>query len=375
MELVQQLENLPEPVSRLLHEYRFDQDRLLRLAAGLKSGARIDNLVKGQVSAPLAEDVVSFAHAGAAERERWTRIGLEALAGGQVALVVLAGGMATRMGGVVKALVDAVPGKTFLDLRLREAAAIERLAGRPVPLWLMTSSATDAKLRQALGSQRDGKLVASFPQHLSIRLTPSGDLFRDAAGQYSLHAPGHGDLPDALRESGLLRSFVQEGGRVVMVANIDNLGATVDPAIVGWHLEHGSPVSCEVVDKIGSDRGGIPIRVDGRPVVLEEFRIPPMFDPATVRVFNTNTFLFDARALQSLDIPWTFFTVTKRVDGLPAIQFERLVGEVTSYLNTRFLRVPRTGDQSRFLPVKDPEELLDRQSEIEEVARARGMLP
>ena len=32
----------------------------------------------------------------------------------------MAGGMATRMGSVVKALVEALPGRTFLDLRLAE---------------------------------------------------------------------------------------------------------------------------------------------------------------------------------------------------------------------------------------------------------------
>jgi UTP--glucose-1-phosphate uridylyltransferase len=126
---------------------------------------------------------------------------------------------------------------------------------------------------------------------------------------------------------------------------------------------------------VGSDRGGIPARLDDRPVVLEEFRLPEDFDPTTVRVFNTNTFVFDAKALLELDLDWTFFTVTKKVEGKPAIQFERLVGEVTSALDTRFLRVPREGTQSRFLPVKDQAELASRRAELEDICRARGMLP
>ncbi len=40
---------------------------------------------------------------------------MRALAEGRLAFVVLAGGMATRMGGVVKALVEPLPGRTFLD--------------------------------------------------------------------------------------------------------------------------------------------------------------------------------------------------------------------------------------------------------------------
>ena len=133
-------------------------------------------------------------------------------------------------------------------------------------------------------------------------------------------------------------------------------------------------MTSEVVDKLGSDRGGIPVRVDGKPCVLEEFRIPKTFDPATVRVFNTNVFHFDARALLELTMPWTFFTVTKKVEGQEVIQFERLVNEVTSFLPTQYLHLPRTGEHSRFLPVKDNDELVARKGEIELVARAHGWL-
>lgn len=374
MNLEAQLRQLPEDLLRELDRCHFDRARFLRLAARQRSGEPIDNRVRGEVTAPRGDDVRSLPEPGTEAHERCVARGLAALARGEVALVVLAGGMATRMGGVVKALVDALPGRTFLDLRLAEVAAISRRTGGPLPLWLMTSSATDAELRRALGARLDGERVAVFPQQLSLRVTPAGDLFLDGQGQPSLHAPGHGDLVDALRDSGLLSAFRARGGRALMVANIDNLGATVDPAIVGFHLEHGMPVTCEVVDKVGSDRGGIPVRHEGRPVVLEEFRLPVDFDPTTVRVFNTNTFLFDAHALDALDLDWTFFAVTKQVDGAPAVQFERLVGEVTSHLETVFLRVPRQGAAARFLPVKDPEELGLRQPEIEAVGRARGIL-
>ncbi len=371
----EQLEQLPQPVRELLDRHHFDADRFERLAGRLSNGPvdhAADNRVRGQVEPPAPDDVSDLPEPGSPESQRLEALGLAALASGRCALVVLAGGMATRMGGVVKALVEALPGRTFLDLRLAEMQALEQRVGRKVPLWLMSSAATDAGLRQALGDRIDGDSVAVFPQSLSLRLTPEGDLFHDAAGRVSEHAPGHGDLPDALKESGLLSRFVEQGGRVLMMANLDNLGATVDPVVIGWHLDRKTQVTCEVVDKVGSDRGGIPVRLDGRPVVLEEFRLPEGFDPAQVRVFNTNTFHFDARALHDLDMDWTFFAVTKKVEGQPVIQFERLVGEVTSHLDTRFLRVSREGASSRFLPVKDPAELEARRPEIEAVAKARG---
>ncbi len=373
MDLAEQLDRLSEDVLRDLERCHFDRPRFLRLAARLCAGQPIDNRVRGTVEPPEPGDVRALPAPGSPEAARCEDLGLAALARGEVALVVLAGGMATRMGGVVKALVEALPGRTFLDLRLAEVDAMTRRVGRRLPLWLMTSSATEDELRRTLGDRVDGEQIATFLQQLSLRVTPTGELLLDARGRPDLHAPGHGDLVDALRDSGLVTAFLARGGRTVMVTNVDNLGATLDPLVVGFHLEHGKPVTCEVVDQVGSDRGGIPVRLDGHPVVLEEFRLPAGFDPTSVRVFNTNTFLFDARALAGLAFEWTFFAVTKQVAGAPTVQFERLLGEVTSHLDTVFLHVPRSGKESRFLPVKDPEELGARREEIAAVLHARGI--
>ena len=369
-----QLEKLPDDVKAVLRASGFDAQRLVKLAEPLRQGALADNLVKGQITPPAPGDVVKLPEPGSVEYARLEALGRGALERGEVALVVLAGGMATRMGGVVKALVDAVPGMTFLDLRLREVETIERRYGARPPLWLMTSHSTHDKIKEALGATHDGDRVATFLQGLSLRLTPEGDVFLGADGRPSEHAPGHGDLPDALKRSGLLPRFVERGGTTLMMTNIDNLGGTLDPVIIGFHLSHGLPVTSEVVDKLGSDKGGIPVRVDGRPCVLEEFRIPATFDPASVRVFNTNVFHLHAGSLVTLDMPWTLFTVSKKVEGKTVIQFERLVNEITSALPTKYLHVPRTGEHARFLPVKDNDELAARRAEIEAVARAHGWL-
>jgi len=372
--LESQLEALPQDAKRGLDACGFDAARLVRLGEPLRTGVPADNTVKGTIAPPAPGDVVKLPEPGTAEHARLKALGSAALSRGEYALVVLAGGMATRMGGVVKALVDAIPGQSFLDLRLREVEVIRERYGARAPLWLMTSEATDEKIKAALGNRQEADFVCTFLQGISLRLTPEGTLFLGADGRPSEHAPGHGDLPDALARSGLLRRFVERGGKTLMMTNVDNLGGTLDPVILGFHLAHGLPVTSEVVDKLGSDRGGIPARVDDKPCVLEEFRIPPSFDPSVVRVFNTNVFHFDARALLELDMPWTFFTVTKKVEGQSVIQFERLVNEVTSVLPTKYLHLPRTGPEARFLPVKDNEELLARVPEIQTVARARGWL-
>jgi len=66
--------------------------------------------------------------------------------------------------------------------------------------------------------------------------------------------------------------------------------------------------------------------------------------------------------------------MNKKVDDVKVVQFERLVNEVTNTLPTRYLHVPRSGVESRFLPVKDNDELASRAAENLAVAHARGML-
>jgi len=369
-----ELHSLPAALRGELAKNRFDQARLVSLAGRLANVNDDENRMRGDLAPPAEGDVVPLPERDGAKGHELEARGVSLLAGGGAALVVLAGGMATRMGGVVKALVETVPGKTFLALRLAERRSLEERVGHEIPLWLMTSSATDAMIREALGAELDGSRTATFLQSESLRLTKDGHLFRDATGNPSAHAPGHGDLVDALRASGLLDRFLDKGGKTVSVANLDNLGGTLDPLVLGFHLSHGLPVTCEVVDKLPTDRGGIPVRHGGRTLVLEEFRIPKSFDPSIVRVFATNTFHFDARVLAQAELPWTYFVVQKKVGGQTAIQFERLINEVTSHLDTRYLKVPRTGKESRFLPVKDNDELRARRDEIEVVARARGML-
>ncbi|MFO0760415.1 MAG: UTP--glucose-1-phosphate uridylyltransferase [Byssovorax sp.] len=374
MSLERQLADLPPALIERLRARGFSSDRLLGWARTIGVDRDKRNRLPGLVEPPGPGDITDAPVPGSEAHARLSAIGIEAIRRGEVALCVLAGGMATRMGGVVKALVEAIPGHTFLDLRLRENAALEALGGRPFPLWLMTSEATEPTLRAALGEKLKGDDLATFEQCVSLRLTPAGDLFEGGTGEHSVYATGHGDLPEALKLSGLLERFVKRGGKVVCIANVDNLGATVDPAIVGAHLDHGGPMTVELVDKVGSDRGGGPVRWNGRPIITEEFRLPIGFDPASVPVFNTNTFLASAPALLDLQMEWTYVEVEKSIGGQKAVQFERLLGEVTAALPSAMLRVPREGTRSRFLPVKDMPELEKRRPEIAAIVKDRGIL-
>ena len=373
MLLAEELATLPLPLLKRLQARGFDPDLLALWASQIGKDRDARNRLAGEVLPPAPEDIVDAPSPTSADYARFEALGLEALRRGEVALCVLAGGMATRMGGVVKALVEATQGKTFLELRLAEMASLKRLTGAVCPLWLMTSEATDGPIRAALGDRLASGEVATFEQFVSLRLRSDGLLFRDEHGAPSEYATGHGDLPDALAASGLLDQFVQAGGKTVWIANLDNLGATVSPAILGYHLSHGGPLTVEVVNKVGSDKGGGPVRFQGRKIIAEEMRLPLGFDPASMPVFSTNTFLVQASDLLTLDMSWTYVEVEKKVGEAKAIQFERIVNQITMALPPVMLRVPRDGASSRFLPVKDMAELERRRPEIDAVLAAQGI--
>jgi UTP--glucose-1-phosphate uridylyltransferase len=340
-----ELDSLPAALGARLAARGFDPERLVSWAGRLGQGDDINRL-SGAVT---IVDPASLKAVPDGRRDELTARGDEALAAGEVAICVLAGGMATRMGGVVKSLVPVRGERTFLDLRLAERDQIAKRHGAAPPLWLMTSEATDGPIREALGGLPG---VATFEQFVSLRLDPSGGLFRDAEGAPSVYATGHGDLPDALRGSGMLERFVRDGGRYVWISNVDNLGARVDSAILGQHIAEERRLTVDLVDKRPGDKGGGPVRLDGVPIIAEHFRLPRGFDDKRVPVFNTNTFLVDARALLEMKLDWTYVEVTKKVGERDAVQFERLLGELTVAIEPTFQRVPRDGEATRFLPIK-----------------------
>jgi len=384
--LSNELEGLPEPARVKLARAGFDPAWFLSMAAPLREAEKrgLDatserarrqqrNRLAGPARAPEVGDVLDAPVPGTERHASLAKAGLEALGRGEVALCVMSGGMATRMGGVVKAMEPVFDDRTFLDHRLAEARLWQERTGRPLPLWLMTSDATRAPIEAAIAASGAASFASCFDQGLALRLTPAGHVFVDGHGEVQTYATGHGDLVDALRKSGLLGRFVEGGGKVVVIANLDNLGATIDPALVGLFLERDERCMVEVVEKEANDRGGIPVHAEGRLQVLEEFRLPEGFDPSSVRVFNTNTFHVDARTLLEVPIAWHWCEVEKKVQDTTVIQFERLLQELTAATPSTYVRVPREGEGARFLPVKDFAELERRKGAIRLALASRGI--
>ncbi len=363
-------------INALLERYGFDRPTFERLRARLTAGQAGDahNRITGVVSAPKSGDV---ARLPAQETQAYAELrarGEASIRNGKVAAIVLAGGMATRFGGVVKAAVDVTPGRTFLDLKLADICASAARSAGNIPVYLMTSFATDADItRMAAQASKQGQQVSTFAQLISLRLRKDGSLFHDRSGEASPYAPGHGDLSVALRMRGVLKHLLEQGVELLYMSNVDNLAATLDPVILGAHLASGKQISVEVADKAKGDKGGAPARVNDVLQIVEGFRFPQGFDQDAIPVFNTNSFVIDARAIDR-DFDYSWFAVNKDVDGESVVQFERLVGELTAFLPCHCIGVAREGQEGRFMPVKDPPELEARRDAILQLLARRGAI-
>jgi UTP--glucose-1-phosphate uridylyltransferase len=368
-------EALDQSTTKLLARFRFDAAAFERLRCSIQDqrGPASAERVQGEVAMVADTELKELPALDSAEGKALTELGQKALAAGEVGVVILAGGMATRFGGVVKATVEVVPGHSFLQLKLADIARAASAAGTRISTYLLASHATRDALCVAAGKlARSLVPVEVLEQSVTLRLLADGTLFRDANGNASLCATGHGDLLATLRDSGALGGFRAAGGRVLMVSNVDNLAATLEPRVIGAHLRAGRPVTVEIVRKMPGDRGGIPLRVAGHHQIVEEFRLPPGFDSSRVPFFNTNTFMLDAEAIdREFALDW--FLVHRKVDGQDVLQPERLLGQITAYLMTQFLVVPRHGPEGRFLPVKDRDELGQRLPEIQTLLARLGI--
>lgn len=356
-----------------LLQYGFDAELQKRWQQDVAAGrlSKAGNAITGELLAPPPSALKKLPGSTTKAARELERIGRDALQKGEVGVVVLNGGMATRFGGVVKGVVP-VLGKerSFLALAVEDCKKHPSAAGAPVPLFLMNSFATDAATKAHFVEHghfgAEEARIHHFTQSIALRMTQRGELFKLQNGELSPYGPGHGDFPSSFRRAGLLQSFLAAGGRWLLVRNVDNVGARIDPLILGHHIKSGLAATCELAPKWPEDVGGSPFSYLGQTQLVEQIRFPADFDPSIVDVFNTNTFTFSAQALdRDFELGWYF--VEKTVEEKKAVQVEHLIGELTAHLPTGYLCVRRSGQKSRFLPMKTPDDLNGARDEIAEM--------
>ncbi len=349
-----QAAGLPEIVIRTFRFY-YDQ-----LAAG-QTGMIPEAEIRPIPSLPNLEQLpVSLAATGKAALPR-------------TILLKLNGGLGTSMGlDRAKSLLAVKEGWTFLDIIARQALE----AG--VPLVLMNSFATRADSLAVLARYPAlaGPIPLDFMQH-KVPKVCQADLTPAAWPEdpdLEWCPPGHGDIYTALITSGMLETLLDHGYEYAFVSNADNLGATLDPLLLGYFVAHRLPFLMEVADRTPADRKGghLAQRVsDGRLVLRESAQCPAedmdaFQDVTRHRYFNTNNLWLSLPALKAmlderegiLGLPLirNSKTLDPRNPASPKVyQLETAMGSAISlFEGAAALRVPRT----RFAPVKTSDDLL-----------------
>jgi len=298
------------------------------------------------------------------------RIGREAV--GRTVIIKLNGGLGTSMGLTgPKSLLAVKEGLTFLDIIARQAIAIG------APLVLMNSFATDQQSVAVLAHYPElrGDLPLSFCQHKQPKVNVhdlSPAVWPDDP-ELEWCPPGHGDLYTALVTSGMLDRLLGAGYEYVFVSNADNLGAVLDPGILGYMVDKRLPFLMEVADRTEADRKGghLARRPDGSLLLREIAQCPAgdltvFQDIGRHRYFNTNNLWLHLPTLRDtleangheLDLP--MIRNRKTVDprdpnSTPVYQLETAMGSaIAVFPGAEAIRVPR----ARFAPVKKTDDLL-----------------
>jgi UDP-N-acetylglucosamine/UDP-N-acetylgalactosamine diphosphorylase len=207
-----------------------------------------------------------------------------ALARGEVAVLLVAGGQGSRLGfehpkGMFA--IGPVSSHTLFQIHAEKVLALRRRYGRPVPFLVMTSPATDAETRAFFAEHGTFGLptdeVFFFCQGTMPALDmQTGKLLMEGQGKLFTSPNGHGGTLTALADTGLLDRLRQGGIRQVFYFQVDNpLVKVADPVFLGHHLAADAEVSSKVVAKEGpKDKLGNMVLIDGRCSIIEYSDLP-----------------------------------------------------------------------------------------------------
>ena len=304
-------------------------------------------------------------------------------------MLKLNGGLGTSMGMTrAKSLLEVKDGLSFLDIIVRQVLHLRERTGARIPLLLMNSFATrdDSLAALARYPELEVDVPLDFVQGKVPKLLADGlepvEWPDDPALEWA--PPGHGDVYTSLATSGMLGELLERGYEYLFLSNSDNLGAVLEPRILGWFAGEGLPFLSEVTDRTEGDRkGGHLARrraaaawCCARPPRRPDEDMEAFQDMTRHRFFNCNTIWVDLRALRRtleerdgvLGLP--MIVNRKTVDPTDpsspeVIQLETAMGAaIDVFEGAAALRVPR----SRFVPVKTTNELLALRSDAYELA-------
>ena len=225
--------------------------------------------------------------------EQYNMVGRDLVTSGQVGVLILAGGNASRMGITFpKALLDiGLPSKrTLLQIQMEQIyhACLEAGMNQPkVPICIVINEENRAEIELHLAEHNWFNFIASdfyfctqpnmlcFDETGKVIISPSHLL---------LTAPnGHGGMYEALFESGTLEALQKRGVNYLLTSCVDNpLTITLDAQYVGYCHVSEADMGFKVVKRRAADEpAGVVCTRNGRACYMEYSELPPSLGSAT----------------------------------------------------------------------------------------------
>ena len=275
------------------------QSRLLRFYDELSDGERLELLTQirdmdfsyldhfkekdSPQPASLVEPLPAMTLAEIeAEKDMLREPGIRALKNGQVAAVLLAGGMGTRLGtdGPKGTCNIGITRPVYIFQRLTENLLLRvRECGRWIHLFIMTSEVNDEATRQFfLEHDYFGyrpEYVRFFRQDMAPAVDDAGNVLLETKSRVAASPNGNGGWFRSLDRAGLTSVLRDEGILYLNVFAVDNVLQNIcDPVFIGAVLKSGYPAGSKVVRKQSAEeKVGVMCRKDGCASVIEYYEM------------------------------------------------------------------------------------------------------
>lgn len=218
----------------------------------------------------------------ASRRAEFETAGYEAIRGGKVAALLLAGGMGTRLGfDKPKGELNVGTSRTLyiFECLIHNLMEVTDVAGCTIPLYIMTSEKNHEETMRFFAEQNyfgyPKEDVAFFVQEMAAAVDYDGKLLLEEPGRLATSPNGNGGWFSSLAKAGLLEDIHKRGVEWINIFAVDNvLQRICDPAFIGATLLSGKVSGSKVVRKVDAyEKMGVLCLEDGRPSVVEYYEM------------------------------------------------------------------------------------------------------
>ncbi|MFY7876167.1 MAG: UTP--glucose-1-phosphate uridylyltransferase [Pirellula sp.] len=210
--------------------------------------------------------------------------GEQAIRAGKVAMILVAGGQGTRLGfdqpkGTFR--IGPVSNRSLFAMHADSIRGTSRRYGVSIPMYVMTSPATDLATREYFQEHRNLGL-GNDELHVFCQGTmpavdaTTGAILMESTSSLALSPDGHGGIVAALHQQKVLESARQRGIEHFFYAQVDNpLLRACDPLLIGYHLLAQSQMTTQVVSKrFATEKVGNVVAIHGRSHIIEYSDLP-----------------------------------------------------------------------------------------------------